>query len=1017
MCQLHSNTSARGRASAGDCDCNPGYYLNASSEECIPCEPDRIKRTSGPQQCDICPDNTYAANAVNSTTGQYVLDLTLDILPVCTCPSGKQPVLTAEGTWVIEDGMGTCEGCTDYTYYVSSIDTRLAMCQHCENGTYVIDSETPCEECPSVTISFSVADSLSDCTACADSDGVRIAGLVCVGGSRFYIMQGYYLSPNARYCNDADDPEDCFLHRIYHCHTEDACTTTGLCDGASDCRAEDYTDELSAYGWSKAELEDLDEEDVDLQRQGNSTADVVQLQLCNEQAYAKTVLCGGSEVPACSKSHHLSADRTSCGRCPSKPVTFVLLSLVILTMAGLMGVIFYFFAALSSDLEPQHVVVTAEQERKNQLLTVAKGASTLLVGYLQVISQLSFVYSQDVLPSSVGTYTTSVNWVNINLGAMLNVQCVTYYTFPDSEHTAILGFLADLWSAVLMPWMLMYIIFIVYLGLLTARKPSPNAVDELLWRRDTRSSCVAVWLYLMMLVHPGISTTLFQLFSCEHIEYEDSEVDSHSDTWLKMDARIMCFETRRWTAAAAAAIVTMVFYSFGAPVALLAVMRKFRRHVKVCFRVSDLWQHAALITHGHWKATDLSDKVLVADMESAEKRGDAGYQEHFSRFVELYIDRATFREVVQLEPAEGSDGAQEQEARLVNVAHRRRAAALGTFSDLEGSNDDFKRWLMRRTKILVNGSETPIEVVMYHKDDGSGQCGPRVTFLDAHNNVKVFGQFCIYFHDRIYFWQTWEISRRVLQTGVVVGVNLVTNTDAVGVIYGILVAWVAGMLHVWAAPYKIDAMQRLQFVILTNQFAVQVLVALIAIEEDGEDTIKGIIITIILLQMLVISYGLRWMVPAIRPLSELLFSKGKKKISRLRTHKIVTKIASSHGNIAFSTENNVVRCRAFTQEELDSDDVEMAINPLTSCGSKAMAFSPSASVEASTSISSTILDFMPLCDEDVQERRVEHNQSLYPLPLPSPTRLSTDSASNSASASDPAPYTSQKKVDPAEFWS
>ncbi|KAK3257712.1 hypothetical protein CYMTET_33213 [Cymbomonas tetramitiformis] len=99
--------------------------------------------------------------------------------------------------------------------------------------------------------------------------------------------------------------------------------------------------------------------------------------------------------------------------------------------------------------------------------------------------------------------------------------------------------------------------------------------------------------------------------------------------------------------------------------------------------------------------------------------------------------------------------------------------------------------------------------------DGGVICHVAITRLDATKYAQVLGQFRDPFEDEFYYWQCYEISRRVLQTGAVLVVYMLTGEDA-SLIYAVMLATFAIVLHQRYSPYKNDAMDNLQIAVLVG---------------------------------------------------------------------------------------------------------------------------------------------------------------------------------------------------------
>ncbi|KAK3261045.1 hypothetical protein CYMTET_30032, partial [Cymbomonas tetramitiformis] len=804
-CDAHSSTDGlTGRSALEDCKCDPGYLQDPAwrvgywRDRCVACDVLSYKPEPGPQACTLCQDGTYAVNAVDTATGHFRLDNSSGITPVCSCTSGTQPVLGNGSEWIV----GQCESCTGFTYYQSVASTRYAepnsvWCQACTTGYYFVDTQAPCELCPAKTLKLDAGAAYggygTQCTQCIDGSGNLIEGIICLGGSSYYIHQGYYLSPNAARCEDTD----CFLRRVYRCHTDEACRTEPLCEGSA----------CSEAMLAMQESGTVIPSDFDQRRIGYFSKDAATIELCNTQKYAEAVLCGGSMVPVCSRGYTLDNKKESCNGCPSR--TIVLVQMVAVTlMLFMLGAVLYVVLNTTTrdlDLRAQHMA--------RQIFT-AKGAISLLVGYFQVMSQVGLIFSKDVLPSTFAEVTTAFRFVNVNFKSLTYSDCLMYYFFPASVEP---DFFLDLWIAALTPWGVMILMYVLYCYQCLRHTAILDLADELQWHRDMRATCTAVWFWLMMFVHPGISTTMFQLFNCERVEYTDADVENLDDAWIKLDARVQCFNSPAYFLASCAAAFTLMWYTFGFPACMYLAMRRRRQYTKACFRLSELCKLQYMVLERSWALVDVRDELLFKEMQAREEAAGSGAVLHDAddRLIDVYMHQMTFKE------QKGADfNTDAKRATMVKThTHARQSTRLSLLAICQES-------YVRQCVIQVSGSRQLFEVGIYEKDlegrhDGKGTSVTAATLMDAFNNQKIYGQFTESFSFHFYYWQCWEMTRRVLQTGMVVGVILVSDSEALGIAFAVLVAWLAGMLHVCFAPYKATPFHRLQLAILVNQFMTQ----------------------------------------------------------------------------------------------------------------------------------------------------------------------------------------------------
>ncbi|KAK3264577.1 hypothetical protein CYMTET_26695 [Cymbomonas tetramitiformis] len=750
-CMPNSLTSSDGAFRKNDCLCKSGYEQridDAGNATCAMCSSMTVKPLPGPQACTICPDATFAANAINASSGAYMLDPGLST-PVCTCSAGKQPLLDANASWVISDQTGDCEACPSDTRYTSPEAvvhySQSAMCEPCPLGWYFVSSLLPCEPCPPHTLKlFSSADGvksgMAQCTPCNKEDGSHLPGVVCLGMSTYYIEQGYYLSDNAQWCTD----EECLLSRVYQCPTAAACETPFLCEGAL-CKE---------VTWLFANMQLDLPTDFDQRRVGQSPLSAAQLSLCDTDSYVTVVLCGGSYVPACSAGYHLDQTKSVCVECPSLSAVVLQSSLVMMLIAAIVALLVLGHThATAKERGSGSEEALQDIHEISVRLVRAKTAFSILLGYFQVTSQLDFIY-EDGVPEPLRSFAAMTFFWNLNIVEIIDMKCWMFYLGSEQSGTISGGhsrvhssesFMATLWGCILTPWAIMLCMCLLYSAMCQFHVKMESEILELKWRRGLRSTFIAIWLLFMSILHSGISTQLFQFFNCSPYEYDDEDLDSRDSFWLRLDARVACFDSS-WGFDSFFVGFSLMWYTISAPIVLCGIIWWFRQYVKLSVHQRELHKCSKLLRNGTWK---------LIEWESVMDRSVQA-----QKFIEVYARLSTFTEM---------RSTQRVLDRLIILPRHR-------VSELEKG-----AMLIRKAGIQLQGESTSVNVYIHEKDDyGDGGVVSRANFtmLDDDINKKMFGQFTDAFEDEFYFWQCWEIIRRLLLSGFVVGVICVTGSES-----------------------------------------------------------------------------------------------------------------------------------------------------------------------------------------------------------------------------------------------
>ncbi|KAK3255979.1 hypothetical protein CYMTET_34864, partial [Cymbomonas tetramitiformis] len=456
-------------------------------------------------------------------------------------------------------------------------------------------SSDKCYPCQRGEISFRNDTDCQDCAQYSDEgDNEKVA---CPGNSTYTISTGAFLPPGARLCGD---DAACLLRTISTCEIKKACS--------------------------------IDDQDL-LERTGYGTADVDALRLCN---YAKWGGVRGTTPPQCSDDHFTTNTLDGCQVCPSKLYLSGMLAFFIIAATLAFAAIFVIFRLISVN-EQVHTAdlsnkVMEEAVLKGTLLNKARNALTLLLGYMQVMSQIAAIY-EDLVPKYLDTFVGTLSLMNLNIGRIVNLKCLQYH-FSASSTTKEVYIIEFIQNAAL-PWVLCAVCTGVYYMLLFGKRQSmkqkllfalqpgltrrrsnlrrkssiPQAdssaqravrglalsrMQSVLgyslqaanmdpeeemkeWKKDMRASCVAVTLFLLMFIHPGVSVQLFKIFDCRKYYYNDTVKHRH----LQQAPAIEC-STKEWKLLAGLAGFSILIFSFGYPLAVCLVMRNMRCFCKVC---------------------------------------------------------------------------------------------------------------------------------------------------------------------------------------------------------------------------------------------------------------------------------------------------------------------------------------------------------------------------------------------------------------------------------------------------
>lgn len=283
-------------------------------------------------------------------------------------------------------------------------------------------------------------------------------------------------------------------------------------------------------------------------------------------------------------------------------------------------------------------------------------------------------------------------------------------------------------------------------------------------------------------------------------------------------------------------------------------------------------------------------------------------QSRSRQLVEVYVRRDTF---VDIGKVDEDDDVEEKVAEARQQMSDKRGSVqkqlLTAPSHLEsaaarGDTDD-----CRRTAIVLSSGHVIKDVELIQKDGGGDNGETNLvpfTRLDDRRYAKVLGQYFEAFEDTFFYWQCLEMIRRLAQTGVVVAVSMSVGETA-SLTYAMLVSFYFVVIHQRHSPFRSDALDELQLLILCSQFFTQAMIMVLAINDDG-DLYLGIAFVIV--QAILMTYSFSFFVPAFRPLFEQIasiFSTVKRSISLPKDglHEVVMEVNQMANDETFGNED------------------------------------------------------------------------------------------------------------------
>ncbi|KAK3255494.1 hypothetical protein CYMTET_35325 [Cymbomonas tetramitiformis] len=676
---------------------------------------------------------------------------------------------------------------------IPPLGLRVAIAP-CRDGQEY-DGQSICRSCPPNEIKF---DNVS--TSCTSCEG-REAEIECRGENQYTVAEGYWLSPSIEKCATesvvAGDVAECFLEKVYQCDY------AGACSGVP--------------------------------RETEGLSGVLSLTQCSEGYDHGVVLCGACEI-----GYEMQLDR-SCAICPERKLMTYFQALG--TVVGIM--LFLFGGYLLWKRVEVAVLTKLAADGSSDVATIAarsndtNNALSLFFGYMQVIGQLTLIFKRDVMPEPFLEMLEGMTFITVDFLDWMSLRCL-YYTIPGSENNDIGGF----------PWMLTFyavspfliatpVILMWWKGhfsyltaleseiqraesvhknrretrrqsqlqaILEAAKQSDNWAPstgeaeeedesaeekemhhELVKARQKKeihvqkmSLMLTLVTFLLVFIHPSVSTYMIQVFRCQHLAYQES-----SQYWLYLDRRVECF-TPRWASMACISCTVLLTYIAGFPLLLMYLLLGANNLKKVSIPETgrQIWVHTSNLVKsaGKWKVGEM-DLTMRPQLMPAATR--------------------TIRH-------------------SIHTAARRKPAPMD------------ENWIGVEPLFRPHTAGADMVDIESKLDD------PRIRML--------MGSFYIDFRRPYFYWNTYEIFRKLMQTSAVIFIQLMhpwVDKDY-DLFFAMIVAVIALAIHGFCQPYVHPDDNFVQLLILCNQCLIVLCFIMVQyLTSDSASYTTGMILIII----------------------------------------------------------------------------------------------------------------------------------------------------------------------------
>ncbi|KAK3282536.1 hypothetical protein CYMTET_9730 [Cymbomonas tetramitiformis] len=818
-----------------------------------------------------------------------------------------------------------------------------------------------CEECPYGSISFQ---NESACTVCEEEldDDVRSA-IACQGGDRYVICQGYYLPPNAQYCKD---DVLCLLNRLKECEVPEACTTDNK-DGSDTCTADE--NHASRYGAGSAAVADI--------------------QLCKAGYGVGMVMCASNIPIGCEKGYYTTISQTKCEQCPPVTANMVQAGMV---LAGLFVLMFMVGVFVMRQMKKSGFYNTFDLDDESDEVIEVHTAASLLLGYIQVLGHVAIAYDNSALPIVFDYMHSVMSLVRLDIGIVANLSCVWYHLFDLK-----LRFWSTFWQSVAAPWLILLFVVVMY------EMSRAFVVNDAKSRKKARNKVANMSLFALMYIHPGVATTIFQLFNCHHLHFDLKSLERQS--WLALDYSVECFTTS-WYIALGFAVLSLITFVFGFPLIILVLMRNLQSYKKVTMPRATAEHFMGLVRCRWWMPVADVDKALLLGGSSFYTKNnpmDLERQQDIDRvasWITMYVKASTFAELREEEESEEDEESEEEEqseeeqseeeqsedeqsedeqsedeedeeekskavekekrteeekeekedeksteeekamspeeekamspeeekamsmeekkAMSMEEKKERKFAEKSVLIERRNRKEKYKAkskeeemvksaaakkkkamlWakldevMIDRTRVTevkvytATGKLSRMEEWVLHEKMDVGDKGISVavpiTRLHEGEGSKVLGQFHEPYEDAFYFWEAYEITRRLMATGLVIVVKLIFDSEAAAIIYGILVSVMGIVMHQTYSPFKSDILDKLQMMILLQLFGTQMTVVAVALSPESRQAAGSVFM---LSQFIFVVHIVALMKHTIRPYFQMI----KQQFQETKQHVLASK--------------------------------------------------------------------------------------------------------------------------------
>jgi hypothetical protein len=213
---------------------------------------------------------------------------------------------------------------------------------------------------------------------------------------------------------------------------------------------------------------------------------------------------------------------------------------------------------------------------------------SILLGSMQVLGQLFNLFTNQI-PAQLRNLLKYLSVLNFNVVQFMSVTCMINALSIGVSN--INGFYVGFLFKAALPFMVVGLFGLVFyicgknIMKAKAQKAEMEAKKEfseeemeevdkkIMVNSQYKTAAVVTGIFLVNLIHPSVSTAMFEIYNCNAIYWNDTDLATKPN-WMSADYSVECFAGAYWLYAGIS--MSMIFlFVFGWPFAVLQVRKQF----------------------------------------------------------------------------------------------------------------------------------------------------------------------------------------------------------------------------------------------------------------------------------------------------------------------------------------------------------------------------------------------------------------------------------------------------------